>query len=76
MILESQTTDVSVMFEELIDKIENYYHMETKKRLDTTFSSKLVLLSNKLYNKFSIIKNFFHIENNSLYWSNFNFNLK
>lgn len=76
MILESQATDTSIMFEELLDKIDNFYHIEAKKRLDTTFSSKLVLLSNKVHNKFNIIKNFFHIENNSLFLSDINFNLK
>ena len=76
MILESQTNDVNYMFSELLAKVENNYHIETKKRMDTTFSSKLLRLSNKLFNKFNIIKSFFHIENNSLSKTVSQFDLK
>lgn len=76
MILEAQTKDVSMMFEELVAKIENNYHIETKKNIDTTYSSRMLLLSNKLYNKFNIIRNFFQIENSSLDIEDNYFNLK
>ena len=76
MILESQTNDVNYMFSELLAKVENNYHIETKKRMDTTFSSKLLRLSNKLLNKFNIIKSFYHIENNSVSKTVSQFDLK
>lgn len=76
MILESQTKDVYTMFSELLSKVENYHQIEVKKRVDTTFSSKLLQLSNKLFNKFNIIKSFFHIENNTLSKNMVPFDLK
>lgn len=76
VVLESQTADVAIMIQELLDKIESNHKIETKMDIDTTYSNKMLQLSNRLYNKFSIIKNFFHIENNSLKIENNVFNLK
>ena len=76
MVLESQTRDVEIMIAELLDKIESNHKIETKMNIDTTYSNKMLQLSNRLYNKFSIIKNFFHIENNTLSIENNIFNLK
>jgi hypothetical protein len=76
VVLESQTTAVSIMIQELLDKIESNHKIEVKMDVDTTYSNKMLQLSNRLYNKFSIIKNFFHIENNSLKIENNVFNLK
>ena len=76
MVLESQTRDVEIMMAELLDKIESNHKIETKMNIDTTYSNKMLQLSNRLFNKFSIIKNFFHIENNTLTVDNNIFNLK
>lgn len=76
MILGSQTKDVAFLFQELLSKIENNYHIETKRNVDTTYSRKMLLLSNKLYNKFNIIKNYFQIENNTFEATDTNFNIK
>lgn len=76
MILGSQTKEIAFMFNELLSKTENNYHIETKKNVDTTYSRKMLLLSNKLHNKFNIIKNFFQIENNTFETSDVYFNLK
>jgi hypothetical protein len=76
VVLESQTTAVSIMIQELLDKIESNHKIEAKMDIDTTYSNKMLQLTNRLHNKFSIIKNFFHIENNSLKIENNVFNLK